>query len=172
MIIHVTATPGRDPHQGRLQTPSRQFECALGRTGLRTDKTEGDGATPIGRFPFRRLLFRADRRARPKTGLPVRPLVPGLGWCDDTASPAYNRLVRLPCPWRHEKLWRQDALYDLIVVLGHNDAPPVASLGSAIFLHVAGPDLAPTEGCVALPWDDLVELLAQLSPGDEIAIGI
>ncbi|OYW94359.1 MAG: hypothetical protein B7Z13_04855, partial [Caulobacterales bacterium 32-67-6] len=81
-----------------------------------------------------------------------------------------NRLVQLPFSASHEILWREDGLYDLVVVLGHNDDPPIAPLGSAIFLHLAKPDYAPTEGCIALSRADLEAVLAQAQPGDALAI--
>ena len=92
--------------------------------------------------------------------LPREPIAPDDGWCDDTTHADYNRPVRLPHPARHERLWREDGLYDLIAVLGHNDDPVRRGCGSAIFLHVAAPDLRPTAGCIALPLADLRWLLA------------
>lgn len=133
--------------------------ASLGRGGVRADKLEGDGATPLGLLPLRRVLYRADRVRRPRAVVPVSPLAPQDGWCDDPASKDYNRPLRLPHPDRHEALWRDDALYDVIVVLGWNDAPPVPGRGSAIFLHVARPDGGPTEGCIALPLPDLLAAL-------------
>ncbi len=145
---------------GWLEAGNRRWRCALGHGGIRGDKREGDGATPVGSFPLRRLLYRRDRISEaPNTALPAAPIARDDGWCDDTSDPAYNRPVRLPHAASHEKLWREDGLYDLVVVLGHNDDPPVPGMGSAIFLHVARPDYAPTEGCVALARDDLLELL-------------
>jgi len=144
--------------------------CALGKGGVRPDKREGDGATPIGRFPLRRVLYRPDRSPPPATALPCAAIAPEDGWCDDPADPAYNRPVRLPHPARHERMWRDDALYDLVIVIGHNDDPPVAGLGSAVFVHLARPDWAPTEGCVALARADLVELLAAAAPGDALVV--
>jgi L,D-peptidoglycan transpeptidase YkuD (ErfK/YbiS/YcfS/YnhG family) len=123
-------------------------------------KQEGDGATPAGLLVLRRLLYRADRMAIPRSILPRAPLAPEDGWCDDPDHADYNRQVRLPHPARHEQLWRQDAVYDLIGVLGWNDAPVLRGAGSAIFLHLARPDFAPTEGCVALPLADVLALLA------------
>jgi len=147
---------------GTLAWGEARPRCALGAGGLRRDKREGDRATPIGRFALRRVLYRPDRGARPKTGLAARPLEPLDAWCDDPADPAYNRPVRQPYAARFEPLWRADALYDIVVVLGHNDDPVVAGAGSAIFLHVARPDLGPTEGCVALARSDLEALLAAI----------
>ena len=150
----------------------RSVPCALGRAGLASHKREGDGATPIGRFPLRRVLYRADRVILPDLSLPTAIINPGDGWCDDPTSPDYNRQVRLPITASHEHLWRLDSLYDIIVVLGHNDDPPIAGAGSAIFLHVASADYRPTEGCVAVTRDDLMDLLASCRTGDVLAIGL
>ena len=133
-------------------------------------KREGDGATPIGAWPMRRLLYRADRVGVPPTRLPAHPIAPEDGWCDDPADPAYNRPVRLPYAGRHERLWREDGIYDLIVVLGHNDDPVLPGAGSAIFLHLAKPDYGPTEGCVALAPEDLRRVLAEAAPGDQVVV--
>ncbi len=146
---------------GRVVCAGRLWRAALGRGGVRTAKQEGDGATPAGRLALRRVFYRADRLAPPRTALPREPISPEDGWCDDPADRAYNRLVRLPCPARHEALWREDEVYDLVGVLGWNDAPVVPGRGSAIFLHVARADFAPTEGCVAMPRAALLTLLAE-----------
>lgn len=134
------------------------------------EKTEGDGGTPVGMFPLRRVLYRPDRLDAPATGLPVEAIKPDQGWCDDPAHPDYNRPVSLPFAASHEKLWRDDGVYDVIVILGHNDDPPVPGKGSAIFMHVARPDYGPTEGCVALALEDLLDVLAKCRPGDTIRI--
>ena len=152
---------------GRLRFGGLDFRCALGRGGClpEADKREGDGATPLGFYPLRQVLYRPDRLATaPQTRLPCLPLSPDDGWCDDPADAAYNRQVVLPYAGRHENLWRADGIYDVIVVPGHNDDPPIPGLGSAIFLHVARPDYSPTEGCVALALPDLLELLAAITP--------
>lgn len=145
---------------GRLVFRGETLRCALGRGGVRAQKQEGDGATPAGLLPLRRILFRADREPIPRTALPREPIDALDGWCDDPTHRDYNRQIRLPHPARHEELWRADALYDLIAVLGWNDAPVERQRGSAIFLHIARPDFAPTEGCVALAAPDLRRLLA------------
>ena len=143
-----------------LRWRGRQFACAIGRGGVRSNKREGDGATPAGRFPLRRVLYRPDRMAPPRTALPIAPLSPRDGWCDDPDHSLYNQALRLPHDARHEELWRADRVYDLIVILGHNDAPVVPGAGSAVFLHVARPDYAPTAGCVAVAAGDLLAILA------------
>lgn len=146
--------------------------CAIGRGGARpaAEKREGDGATPLGRWPLRRLLYRPDRGSVPATKLETAAIGPDDGWCDDPAAPDYNRPVRLPYPYSHERLWRSDGLYDLVAVLGHNDSPPVPGAGSAIFLHCARADLAPTEGCVALLRPQLAGVLVQMAPGDAVVV--
>jgi L,D-peptidoglycan transpeptidase YkuD (ErfK/YbiS/YcfS/YnhG family) len=171
MRITVTADPADSGKaRGRLRFAGADRACALGRGGIRAGKREGDGATPAGRFALRRVLYRADRMPAPATALPARALAPADAWCDDPAHPAYNTEVRLPFEGRAERLWREDRLYDLVIVFGHNDDPVVAGAGSAVFLHVAGDDLAPTEGCVATDRATLAALLARAAPGDVIEI--
>lgn len=149
-----------------------EVRCALGPAGAipAKDKREGDGATPMGVWPLRRVLYRPDRGAPPVTALPVEPMSETDGWCDDPADPAYNRPVALPYPASAERMWREDQLYDIVVILGHNDDPPVPGMGSAIFLHCAKPGYPPTQGCVALERADLEALLALASPGDALAV--
>jgi L,D-peptidoglycan transpeptidase YkuD (ErfK/YbiS/YcfS/YnhG family) len=119
---------------------------------------------------MRQVYWRSDRLARPATGLPTDALIPEAGWCDDPANPFYNLPVLLPFAAGHEKLWREDHVYDLIVVLGYNDAPILPGRGSAIFLHLARPDYSPTEGCVACAQEALLALLAKARPGDVLEI--
>jgi L,D-peptidoglycan transpeptidase YkuD (ErfK/YbiS/YcfS/YnhG family) len=137
------------------------FRVALGYGGIRSEKREGDGATPVGTLPLRSVLYRPDRQPAPLCAVPVRPLLPHDGWCDDPAHPAYNRPIRLPINARAEALWRNNALYDIIGVLGWNDDPVQPGRGSAIFLHVARSDFAPTQGCVALELTGLIRVLAK-----------
>jgi L,D-peptidoglycan transpeptidase YkuD (ErfK/YbiS/YcfS/YnhG family) len=146
---------------GKLRVGEQEFRCALGVNGI-TDaqsKTEGDGKTPVGRWQLRYVMYRPDRRPCPRTKLPVTTISFSDGWCDDPTHPEYNCPVRLPFKASHEKLWRDDHLYNIIVVLGHNDDPPVPGKGSAIFMHIAKPDYSGTEGCVALAEKDLEALL-------------
>jgi L,D-peptidoglycan transpeptidase YkuD (ErfK/YbiS/YcfS/YnhG family) len=146
------------------------FACALGRGGRSARKREGDGATPIGRWRLLCVLYRPDRVRRPVTALPVRRLSPADGWCDAPADRNYNRPVRHPYPASAERLWREDGLYDLIVVLSHNTRPRVRGAGSAVFMHVARPGYPPTEGCIALRRDHLQRLLSRLRPGSRICV--
>jgi L,D-peptidoglycan transpeptidase YkuD (ErfK/YbiS/YcfS/YnhG family) len=157
---------------GLFDLAGREVHCSLGRGGVRpaAEKREGDGASPAGVWPLRRLLYRPDRGPPPPTGLPATALSPADGWCDASDDPAYNRPVALPYPASCERMWREDGLYDLLVVLGHNDDPPRPGLGSCIFLHLAKPGYAPTEGCVALVRPDMEALLAVARPGDTLEI--
>ena len=164
----VEAHPS-DVH-GVLRCGELLLPCVLGRSGLTADKHEGDGGTPVGRFPLRRLLYRADRIATPVTGLATDMITRDGGWCDAPEEAAYNQQVKLPFAPSHEDLWREDGLYDLIVVIGYNDAPVQPSRGSAIFLHVRSPDGAPTAGCVALALDDLLKVLAMVDSDSHITI--
>ena len=148
----------------------QHFRCALGRSGVRVDKREGDGATPVGTFVMRRVLYRSDRVAAPVTALPVQALVAADGWCDDPADEQYNCQVGLPFTAHHEQLWHEDRIYDLIVVLGHNDDPVVPGLGSADFLHLARTDYSATEGCVALAEADLRAVLSECGIGDAVQV--
>jgi L,D-peptidoglycan transpeptidase YkuD (ErfK/YbiS/YcfS/YnhG family) len=134
------------------------------------EKQEGDGATPAGDFVMRQVLYRPDRLAEPATRLPVQALEPDDGWCDAPDDPAYNRPVLLPYRASAETLWREDGIYDLIVVLGHNDDPVVPGRGSAIFLHLAREDFGPTAGCVALSCDDLLKILAEADLAASIVV--
>jgi len=156
---------------GWLDLGGRRVRCALGKAGVTPAalKREGDLASPAGVWPIRRVLYRPDRGA-PTTALPVQPLARDDGWCDSPDDADYNRPIKLPHPGSFEKLWRDDGLYDLIVVLGHNDDPPRPQMGSCIFAHLARPGYAPTEGCVALAREDLEALLALAKPGDAIEI--
>jgi L,D-peptidoglycan transpeptidase YkuD (ErfK/YbiS/YcfS/YnhG family) len=158
--------------RGWLKLGGLTFPCALGRTGCRARKREGDGATPAGRWRTRAVLYRADRVRRPCTRLPVKAIGPFDGWCDAPADRNYNRPVRLPYPASAERLWRTDGLYDIVVVLGYNDYPRVRGRGSAVFMHVARPGYTPTEGCIALAIPHLLRLLGRLGPQSAAAVTV
>jgi L,D-peptidoglycan transpeptidase YkuD (ErfK/YbiS/YcfS/YnhG family) len=165
--LAVTSTPRQaeaaSSPSGKLRAGPIVVRCALGRAGIRHDKKEGDHATPPGAFRLLSVFFRAERFPRQAWLLPMRRIKPSDGWCDDPRSPLYNRRVDLPCRVSHEKMWREDRLYDLVIVLNYNIRPCRKNRGSAIFLHCAGPDYMPTDGCIALRPDDLRRLLPRLS---------
>jgi len=137
--------------------------CAIGRSGIRHSKREGDGATPVGRWPLLFGFYRADHLPRLAAHTQLDAIRQDLGWCDEPASPLYNRPVRLPFAPSHEEMWRDDGLYDLVIVLGQNLKVRRKGGGSAIFLHCARPDFSPTAGCVALRREDFRRLLPRLS---------
>ena len=147
-----------------------RFEVMFGRAGLTSAKREGDGKTPLGLFALRRVMWRADRLARPPTALPIAALDPSAGWCDAPLDSAYNRFVRLPYSARAESLWRSDQLYDIIIVIGFNDDPPKPYRGSAIFIHLMGRGAGATEGCIALARQDMLTLLARIDLETKIEI--
>ncbi len=146
------------------------FRAALGRAGIVREKREGDHATPQGKFLLREVLYRADRVAIPRTRLPFRALAPEDGWCDAAEDRRYNRRVPLPYSASAERLWREDHVYDLLVPLGYNDDPVVPGLGSAIFLHVARPDYAGTEGCIALALEDLLTVIEEADATSRVVV--
>ncbi len=162
-----------DGRRGRIVGPLLDAPCALGLAGVvgAAQKKEGDGKTPTGTYPLRRVFYRPDKMAAPVCALDVISISPEFGWCDDPSSPDYNKLVRLPFGASHEKMWRDDTLYDLVLVIGHNDDPPMSGLGSAIFVHIAKDGFEPTEGCIALTEPVLLTLLRAVRPGDQLKIG-
>lgn len=165
-------TQARTLSLGALTVP-----CVLGKGGVIEEraKREGDGCTPLGRYPLKAALFRPGRAAPPPGfALPWRWTRTGDGWSDASADPAYNRPVTLPHAFSAETLQRDDCLYDIVLVIGHNDAPPVPGMGSAIFLHVwdeAKPaSERATQGCVAIARESMEALLPLLRAGIEVAI--
>lgn len=170
-LIRVFRSP-LDRTRGRVVGPNLDLPCALGRSGPRRAKREGDGATPIGRFRILAGYWRADRLVRPRTRLPLRRIGPDLGWCDDPSERRYNRPVRLPQSSSHERMWRNDALYDLVLDLSYNRGPIVAGRGSGIFLHAARPGLRPTEGCVAVDRRVVARLVGRIGPRTIIEVAV
>lgn len=167
--IVVVAAPG-DRRRGMLLVGALHAPCALGRSGIAQWKREGDGATPAGHFRLTAVLYRPDRMPRPRTALPITTIDPDSGWCDDPADRAYNQPVRIPHAASHERLWRADRLYDVVVVIDYNLAPAKRGAGSAIFLHVAREDFAPTEGCVAVSPETMRRLLPHFGPRTVIVV--
>jgi len=158
---------------GRFELDGRILRCAIGKAGVipGADKREGDNKSPLGTWTMREVWYRPDVYPDgPTTALPVRATRPEDGWCDAPGDPNYNRPVTLPYPASAERMWRDDHVYDLVVILGHNDDPPVPGMGSAIFMHLARDGYPGTEGCVALERPDLEAVLAAAQPGDAVEI--
>lgn len=167
--IHVTRRPGRRS-QGALRAGGFVVPVALGRSGVRANKREGDGGTPAGRFHPLRLWWRADRLPRPVSRLPARRIGRSDAWCEDPSDRRYNRPFHRSANERGDHLWRDDGLYDVFVEIDHNTRPRVAGRGSAVFIHVARPGFAPTAGCIALRRHDLLQLLRRLGSKNRIIV--
>jgi L,D-peptidoglycan transpeptidase YkuD (ErfK/YbiS/YcfS/YnhG family) len=172
-VIRVRTRPAIQPGvrtRGWLLAGPLALPVAIGRSGIKANKREGDGGTPRGRFRLVRLWWRADRWPRPRTLLPVRPIRPINGWCEDPADRHYNQPIRLPKRSTADHLARADRLYDFIIELDHNTRPRVAGRGSAVFMHIARDNFGPTAGCVTLECNRLQKLLSRLGPKTLIEI--
>src|SRR5216683_5073550 len=167
--LSLRTKPG-NRRQGWLAAGPWRIPVALGRSGIMVNKREGDGATPAGRYRLVRLWWRPDRLPRPRTLLPVRPITVLDGWCEDPSDRRYNRSIRISPGQPGDRLWRSDALYDLVIEIDHNKRPRVSGRGSAVFVHVARAELAPTAGCISMPVKTLRQLLARLGPKTTITI--
>ena len=168
-VIRVFRTP-LDHRRGRVIAGPLRLPCALGSGGTLRGKREGDGGTPVATMRILALLYRPDRTPRPRTGVPVRPIRPDDGWCDDPRSALYNRPVKRPFAGSHERMWRDDALYDVVVDLAWNRDPIRRGRGSAIFLHSARPGFSPTEGCVAVDRGAILRLVARMGRRTRIVV--
>ena len=167
--IRVRAAAG-NPCRGWLTAGPLTIPVALGRGGIRANKREGDGGTPKGVFQPVRLWWRADRHPRPSTFLPVRPITPRDAWCEDPADRHYNQPIRLANDAAGDRLTRDDHLYDFIIEIDHNTRPTIPGRGSAVFLHLARENFAPTAGCVGMTRGAMLRLLARLGPETRIVI--
>ena len=155
---------------GRLSWPTGSARAAIGKGGVRANKKEGDGATPAGNFRLPFGFYREDRVAAPRTALPMFPTRKSYAWIDDPRDPNYNHLAERPYPAHAEALWRDDEVYDIVIVVDYNMNPTTPGAGSAIFLHVARPLYTPTVGCVATDRETLLFLLTKLSRESRIVI--
>jgi L,D-peptidoglycan transpeptidase YkuD (ErfK/YbiS/YcfS/YnhG family) len=153
----------------------QRYPHVLGESGPTHAKDEGDGATPTGEFRLRKVYHRPDRRPQVDTILPTEPITPELGWGDDPADPDnYNQPVSLPYLHSHERMWRDDHLYDIVVDLDYNREQPEPGKGSAIFLHLSRdqeqPSATPTRGCIAFRAADLETILRGVTPDTIVRI--
>ncbi|MDR3478019.1 MAG: L,D-transpeptidase family protein [Gammaproteobacteria bacterium] len=149
-----------------------KYQCSLGRSGVSSNKKEGDGATPVGDFQVREVFYRPDRLTKLSTAIPVIAMEKNMAWCDDVRSPYYNQQVELPFALSHENLWREDHVYDVVVIVGYNDQPVIKGKGSAIFMHIAREGYTPTAGCIAFSEKDLLKILKEIGPGARVKIEV
>jgi L,D-peptidoglycan transpeptidase YkuD (ErfK/YbiS/YcfS/YnhG family) len=167
--LSVRAAPGSRT-RGLLLAGPLAFPVALGRGGILANKREGDGATPRGTYRLKRLWWRADRNPRPSTPLPLRQITADDAWCEDPADRRYNQPIRVPPNATGDRLRRDDHLYDFIIELDHNTRPRVARRGSAVFIHLARPDLTPSAGCVTMSKAWMRALLRQIGRNSRVDI--
>lgn len=167
--MNVRTRPG-NRRQGWLLAGHWRIKVALGRSGIKANKREGDGGTPRGNFRLRQLWWRADKHPRPTTSLPVQRISRDDGWCEDPDDRRYNRPIKVPADADADRLARKDNLYDFIIEIDHNTRPRVAGRGSAVFIHAARQGFAPTAGCVALEINTLRRILARLGPRTRIVV--
>ena len=157
-------------NSGYLKYKNLKFRCALGKAGIQKKKLEGDNITPSGIFKITKIYYRADRIKNIQTSLKKIKIKKSVGWCDDPNSNFYNKEITLPTNFSHEKLYRKDNLYDLIVVLDYNMHPIIKNKGSAIFIHVAKNNYQPTHGCIGLKKIDLLTILKKIKKNEKVKI--
>jgi len=150
---------------------NRLLKCAIGKNGITQFKKEGDKATPAGKFKIKKILYRPDRIDSFSSQIPIQKITPNIGWCDDAKDKAYNKEIFLPYEASHEPLWRKDNIYDLILVIDYNCNPIKPRKGSAIFIHVAENNFTPTNGCIALKKEKLIELISKMKKQSWIVVG-
>ena len=155
---------------GYLKYKDLKFKCALGKAGIGKKKREGDNITPTGTFKIVKIYYRSDRVKKIASKFRQIEITKNMGWCDDPNSKNYNQLINLPSRYGHEKLFKKNNIYDIIVVLDYNMKPVVKNKGSAIFIHVAKKKYQPTQGCIALKKNNLLKLLSKISKNIKIKI--
>ena len=139
-----------------LRVADQLFPCVIGKNGVTRLKKEGDGKTPIGRHQIVGMLYRPDKIAQPrKWALPIRP---NDIWSDDVKDSNYNLMGTAPSSFGHERLFRSDNIYDLVIITNWNWPYAVKGRGSAIFIHSWRKEGKPTEGCVALSKYNLIKV--------------
>jgi L,D-peptidoglycan transpeptidase YkuD (ErfK/YbiS/YcfS/YnhG family) len=155
---------------GCLQYKNLKFRCALGKAGIKKKEKEGDNVTPKGIFKITSMYYRPDRIKNIITAVKKIKIKKNMGWCDDPDSHFYNQQISLPNKFGHEKLYRNDHLYDLILFINYNTNPIIKNKGSAIFIHIAKKNYKKTKGCIALKKKHLIELISKIKKNTQIKI--
>ena len=155
---------------GYLKYKNLKFRCSLGKSGIGKKKIEGDNITPKGTFKIVNIYFRKDHIKNIISKLKLIKIKRTMGWCDDPTSKKYNQLIKLPTKYHHEKLYRSDKLYDIVIVLNYNMNPIVKGKGSAIFLHLSKNLKNKTSGCVGLRKKDMLELIKIIKKSTKVII--
>jgi len=155
---------------GYLKYKNLRFRCALGKAGIKKKEKEGDNVTPKGIFKITNIYCRSDKIKNITTSIRKIKIKKNMGWCDDPNSIDYNKQIKLPSKFSHEKLYRKDNLYDLFLVLNYNTNPVIKNKGSAIFLHITKDSYKKTKGCIALKKEDLIQLVSKIRKNTKIKI--
>jgi len=155
---------------GYLIFKNFKFRCSLGKNGISNKKKEGDGITPRGTFKLTKLFYREDKIKNIRTNIKRVKIKRNMGLCDDPQSKFYNKLVKLPSKFSHEKLYRKDNIYNIAVVLDYNLNPIIKNKGSAIFIHVAKKNYKATQGCIGLKQKELIKLIQIVKKNQRIRI--
>ena len=146
-----------------------KFKCSIGKNGKTTKKIEGDNKTPKGLYVLGPLYYRKDRLPKISTKLKKIEIMKNFGWCDDVKSKFYNKPIKTNINVRHEKLYRNDKKYDLLIPIEYNFKKPKKNKGSAIFLHLTS-NYQNTQGCVAIKEKDMLILLNLINKKTKIKI--
>ena len=140
-----------------------KVKCAVGKRGIKRKKKEGDLSTPKGTFQVKKVYYRHDKVKNLKTIFKKIVIRKNMGWCDDTRSNRYNKLIKYPFKYKSEKLFRTDNIYDIILVLNFNLNPVQKNKGSAIFIHIAKRNYKSTSGCIAINKKNLKKILKKIN---------
>tara|TARA_B100000963_G_scaffold61888_1_gene49932 strand:+ start:1190 stop:1687 length:498 start_codon:yes stop_codon:yes gene_type:complete len=146
-----------------------KVKCAVGKRGIGYKKREGDLTTPVGLFKIKFIFYRKDR-VKLLTKLNKKVIKKNMGWCDDPKSKMYNKLIKLPFNYSHEKLYKKENIYDIILVIDYNMNPVKKNKGSAIFIHIAKKNYKKTEGCIAIKKKEFLKILKVIKPNTKIKI--
>ncbi len=147
-----------------------KVKCAIGKRGIYYKKKEGDYITPKGIFKIRCILYRKDRVKKIQTKIKKIVIKKNMGWCDDPESKQYNKIIKLPSDYSHEKLFKMENIYDVVLVLNYNMNPVIKNKGSAIFIHVAKKKYNKTKGCVALKKIHLLKIIKDINSATKVKI--
>ncbi|VAV98359.1 hypothetical protein MNBD_ALPHA08-1728 [hydrothermal vent metagenome] len=166
----VIRSTGKTANNGTVQVNHVTFPCVIGKGGIGVKSREGDGITPVGCWKMAYFLYRPDRIQKIHSLLSGFAIRPSDSWCDLVTSRHYNRPLAETLPSSSEALWRQDSLYDIVIVLDHNTRPAISGRGSAIFIHLSGSNSPYTQGCIALDRPDLLKILYSCGPQTKVQI--
>ena len=153
-----------------LKVDDFSFKCVIGKNGISNNKVEGDKKTPKGIFGIENLYYRKDKINKIQTKLRSIPISKSMGWCDDVKNKKYyNKLIKIGNKIKHEKLFRNDRKYDLLIPIKYNYKKRILGKGSCIFLHLTN-NYKPTAGCIAINKNDFLIMLKIIDKKTKIKI--